>query len=120
MQSAEQLNKQSDRPAHWFKPGESGNASGRESNAAKAARIARKVDEWLAPFGGTGALKPAELDLVRQAADLQTSAPRKGEDTIRRARMIVGLLAAAGVVSRHRRRKPILPTPSLAELLRRP
>src|SRR5712671_359336 len=106
MQRTEQLTKQPDRPAHQFKPGQSGNPAGRESNAARAARISRKADEWLAPFGGAGAFAPAERDLVLRAADLHTAMPRRGEDPVRRARTVAALLAAAGIVTRHRKRKP--------------
>ena len=68
-----------------FPPGVSGYPHGRESKASRTARRERLIAHWTAPYGGIDALKPAELDLLHQAAELhlRNIRARKAEDAVR-------------------------------------
>jgi len=84
----------------WL-PGVSQNPSGRESAAARRARIEKIVAAWAGPFGGVDALLPAELVLAHTAAELSLYRPRRHEDAVRQANAISKLLAQAGLACRH-------------------
>jgi hypothetical protein len=119
MQAAEQKQQQKARGNPAWAKGRSANPAGKESKAARAARIDAKVVEWLTPLGGVAALKPVEIDLVRRAAELEIGTPKRNEDPIRRARMISGLLMQAGVCDRRRRQEPVASMPRPAKSLSR-
>jgi hypothetical protein len=71
LQSAKQ-EPQQDKPRgnpRWVK-GVSQNPRGRESKAARLARREATIARWAEPFGGVATLKPAEVDLLHQAAEL--------------------------------------------------
>jgi hypothetical protein len=51
-------------------PGRSQNPKGRESKAQRHARRERIIEEWCKPHGGLAALRPAELMLLHEAAEL--------------------------------------------------
>jgi hypothetical protein len=55
------------RPEHLWPKGVSGNPQG--PKAARQARCEAKVADWTKPHGGVEAFTPAELDLLRKAAD---------------------------------------------------
>jgi hypothetical protein len=85
---------------NWHK-GTSANPRGRESYAARRARRERIVAEWAAPFGGVGVLKPAEVVLLDQAAELSLRRPRTAEDCVRIANSISKLMAQCGLAHRN-------------------
>jgi hypothetical protein len=103
------------RPEHLWPKGVSGNPQG--PKAVRQARCEVKVTEWTKPYGGVEAFTPAELDLLRKAADLYTRRPKPGEDRAKTANTIRQILAQVGVVS-GRRREIAEPTgPSLADYI---
>src|SRR5262245_33100096 len=68
--------------------------SGRaESKVARRERIERICAEWCRPFGGLAVLQPAELALLRTAAELSLHCPRRHEDAIRCANTISRIMA---------------------------
>jgi hypothetical protein len=91
-----------------WKPGVSANPAGKESRAARRARIEIIVAEWARPFGGIGVLAPAELMLARKAAELSLCRPKRAEDTIRYCNTVGRLLAQCGLANKHER-EPIEP-----------
>src|SRR5262249_2893078 len=99
-QDAEQRSKQ----RRWPK-GVSGNPRGRESKATRRARCEGIIAAWAEPFGGITTLKPAELDLLRQAAELSLMRPRTVEDQGRVANTISKILAQVGFADKRRRRE---------------
>src|SRR5262249_32603079 len=86
----------------WPK-GVSGNPAGRESKVARTARIEKICKEWCAPFGGRGVLRPAELALLKTAAELSLHCPRRHEDVIRYANTISRIMAQCGLANKHER-----------------
>jgi hypothetical protein len=88
----------------WL-PGVSQNPHGRESKATRMARRDAILAEWAAPYGGVVALRPAELDLLRQAAELVLIRPRTAEDKVRAANTVSKILAQVGFVDKHRKRE---------------
>ena len=104
-QSAEQTAAQ--RPAHLWRPGQSGNPRGSESKAARKARIAAIIAEWVAPHGGTAAFGAAELALLNRAAELSLLRPRNPLDGIRAANTVARILALLGLVDGRRKREPV-------------
>jgi hypothetical protein len=104
-QSAEQAPEQR-RPQHLWPKGVSGNPRGRESKASRLARREAIIAAWAEPFGGVAVLKPAELDLLRQAAELAMIRPRSAEDQVRVANTISKIMAQVGFADRRRKREP--------------
>src|SRR6516165_1969019 len=102
MQSPEQSPGQlSDRPWWQFKPGQSGNPSGK----SKAVRLARRdglVAEWAAARGGVDSLTAAERSLLRHAAELSLSHPRTVEDRVRVVNTVRQILSQTGLVGHGR------------------
>jgi hypothetical protein len=92
----------------WVK-GVSQNPRGRESKAARQARREAVIAAWAEPYGGVAALKPAELDLLYQAAELSLVRPRTVEDQVRVANTISKILAQVGFADKHRKREPAGP-----------
>jgi hypothetical protein len=110
LQSAKQ-EPQQDKPRgnpRWVK-GVSQNPRGRESKAARLARREATIARWAEPFGGVATLKPAEVDLLHQAAELSLIRPRTVEDAVRVANTISKILAQVGFADR-RKREPAGPT----------
>src|SRR5438132_216609 len=101
MQGPEQATQQG---PHRFRPGQSGNPSGRLSNAARQERIEQKTKELAIEFGGLETLSPVERALLDQAAVLLLRKPRSAEDVVRVANSVQRLLGALG--KRKRRREP--------------
>ena len=89
----------------WGK-GVSGNPRGRESKAARLARREAVIAAWAEPYGGIATLKPAELDLLHQAAELSLMRPRTVEDQVRVANTISKILAQVGFADKRRTREP--------------
>jgi hypothetical protein len=114
-QSGDQSPKRPDGNPAWIK-GVSGNPAGRESRATREARIADKLEEWAAPFGGIAVFNAAEIDLLRQAAELSLRRWRTADDQLRIARTISKLLAQVGIVAGAAKRK-IEPADPFAPLL---
>jgi hypothetical protein len=98
-----------------FPPGVSGNPEGK-SKAARRARQDAIIARWAEPFGGTAALKPVEIDLLRQAADLTMSRPTRTEDRVRVSNAVSKILAQVGFCDKRRRREPA-PSPTLRQYL---
>jgi hypothetical protein len=90
------------RRAGQFPPGVSGYPHGRESKARRTARREKLIERWLAPHGGVGAVSPAELDLLHQAAELQLRNIRaaRAEDAVRICNAIAKVMAMVGLVGR--------------------
>jgi hypothetical protein len=104
MQSAEQQTEQRERPRHGFQPGQSGNPRGKNS---RRDAVADKVEEWTAHHGGLAAFNAAEIDLLRQAANLCLTRVRGAEERIRAAGKVAAILARLGlIVRRGGRREP--------------
>src|SRR5262249_12258754 len=68
-----------------------------------AAALERICKEWCAPFGGRGVLRPAELALLKTAAELSLHCPRRHEDVIRYANTISRIMAQCGLANKHER-----------------
>jgi hypothetical protein len=66
----------------WI-PGVSQNPAGKESKAARRARIDRIVVEWCEPAGGVERFNPAELALLAKAAEMTLVLPRDPENQVR-------------------------------------
>lgn len=112
-QDAEQQSKQ----RRW-RPGQSGNPRGRESKVSRLARREAIIARWVEPYGGIVALKPAELDLLHQAAELSLMRPRTVEDQTRAANTISKILAQCGLADKRRKRElSEAPTPDLRTYL---
>jgi hypothetical protein len=92
-------------------PGQSGNPRGRESAAAKAARIEHLAQELALEHGGWGAMSPCDRVHLEQAATLLIRKPKSAEDAVRVANAIQRLLASVAL------RRGRLPMPPLAERL---
>lgn len=99
--------------ARW-RPGQSGNPSGR-SKAAWQARLDALVTEWSEPFGGMAKLTPAERLLVYQAAALALRRPARAEDAVRITNTISKIFAQVGFADKRRRREPEESRESLRE-----
>ena len=105
MQSAGQIPAQRD--AHLWRKGTSGNPRGSESKAARLARRDAIIAGWCEPYGGLASLKPAEVHLLIEAADLaMRPRPRREEDHCRRVNAISKILAQVGLCDKRRRREP--------------
>jgi hypothetical protein len=103
------------RPAHLYRPGQSGNPRGRESAASRQARRDALMALWAEPVGGLSMLKPAELGLLQRAADLYLKPLRRGEDPVRSLNTVSKILALIGLVDRRRKReRPATPNPHRA------
>lgn len=113
MQPAEQPTKQSTRRGRGegrpWRPGQSGNPVGKYSKAAHQARRDQIVADWAEPIGGVASLNRAELDLLRQAAELQMKHHRTSEEMTRAVNTISKIMAQVGLVDKRRRRE--LPSP---------
>jgi hypothetical protein len=95
---------------NWV-PGRSQNPKGRESKAQRHARRERIIEEWCKPHGGLAALRPAELMLLHEAAELMLVRVRNSVEQLRRARMISAIMQQVGFVGkRDRRRQPEPPS----------
>jgi hypothetical protein len=114
MQATKQKPEQKPRGNPSWIPGVSQNPAGKESKAARRARIERIVSDWCEPAGGTKAFNPAELALLARAAEMTLVLPRNPEDQVRVLNSIRGVLKQLGLVQ-HRRREPS--GPSLREYL---
>jgi len=101
MQGPEQATQQG---PHRFRPGQSGNPSGRLSNAARQERIEQKTKELAIEFGGLETLSPVEKVMLEQAATLLSRRPSSAEDVVRVANSVQRLLGALG--KRKGRREP--------------
>jgi hypothetical protein len=66
---------------------------------------------------GSRTFTPAELDLLRKAADLYTRRPKPGEDRAKTANTIRQILAQVGIVSGRRREIAEPAGPSLADYI---
>jgi hypothetical protein len=86
----------------WVK-GVSQNPRGRETKAQRLARIEAIIAGWCEPFGGVAVLQPAELALLRTAAELSLHHPRRAEDAVRYANTISRILAQCGLATKHAR-----------------
>jgi len=64
------------------------------------------IGRWTEPHGGVAALRPAELDLLHQAAELSLMRPRTVEDQVRVANTISKILAQVGFADKRRKREP--------------
>src|SRR5262245_42752286 len=109
-----QITEQSDdqRRQHLYRKGESGNPRGRESKAARIERRDAIIAGWAEPVGGMAVLKPAELELLRIAAELSMSRPRNAEQRTRHANTISKIMAQVGFCDKRRRRPdPEAPSP---------
>jgi hypothetical protein len=106
MQTAEQNPKQA-KPRrgnpNWV-PGRSQNPKGRETKAQRHARRERIIEEWCKPHGGLAALRPAELMLLHEAAELMLVRVRNSVEQLRRAGMISAILQQLGFVAKRDRR----------------
>jgi hypothetical protein len=112
MQASEQKTEQQPRPAHLYRPGQSGNPRGRESAAARQVRRDALMALWAEPVGGLSMLKPAELGLLQRAADLYLKPLRRGEDPVRSLNTVSKILALIGLVDRRRKRERPAATPN--------
>ena len=101
MQTATQTASRKGGNPAWIK-GVSGNPKGSITAAERRARIAAKVDGWVAELGGR--VGAAERELLQRAAELSMLKPRRNEDAVRTANTISKLLAQAGF-NRHRKRR---------------
>jgi uncharacterized protein related to proFAR isomerase len=110
MQLTEQATDQAEqveRRAGQFVQGKSGNPRGRESASARIARRDAIVDQWAESIGGIASLKPAELHLLRKAADLDMLKPSGNEDAVRIANTITKIMVQVGLVDRRgKQREP--------------
>src|SRR6516165_2036056 len=105
LQAEKQDTEQRSKQRRW-RPGQSGNPCGRESKASRLARREAIIARWAEPFGGIAALKPAELDLLHQAAELSLMRPRTVEDQVRVANTISKIMAQVGFVDKRRHLEP--------------
>src|SRR5262249_44131882 len=117
MQSAEQGTEQEGdrRPLpHAFRPGQSGNPRGRESNANRKARIAQIVAAWCKPYGAPDVvLAPAEYALALKAAELSLAQARRHEDAVRICNALRAALDRVGLTSRHQREREAIEQPNV-------
>jgi len=112
VQSAEQ--KFARKLPHAFRPGQSGNPRGRESNANRKARIAGIVESWCSPFGKPDVvLAPAEYALALKAAELSLCRARRHEDAVRICNALRAALDRVGLTSRHQREREAIEQPSV-------
>jgi hypothetical protein len=114
MQKIEQEPEQPKRRGNpaWL-PGVSQNPAGKESKAARQARRDAIIASWAEPYGGMGTLRPAELELLRQGAELAMRKPRRSEDAVRNANSLSRILAQVGFVDkRNPPREPAEPAPA--------
>src|SRR5215831_14181494 len=102
----------------WI-PGRSQNPKGRESKAQRHARRERIIEEWCKPYGGLAALRPAELMLLHEAAELTLVRMHNSVQRLRRARTISAILQQIGIVGKRDRRRQSEP-PSQFDHLRPP
>jgi hypothetical protein len=107
-----------------WKRGESAYPYGRESNAARQARRDALIAEWAAPHGGVATLRPAELSLLNQAAELMLRPqPRKVDGQVRIAnsvsRIIKQVFGSDARQSRKRAPASTSTSPSLPEMMAR-
>jgi len=86
----------------WSK-GVSANPRGRENAAQRRARRDAIIAAWAEPYGGIEVLRPAELMLLNQAAELSMVRPRRSQDQVRHANTISKILTQVGFVSKHPR-----------------
>jgi hypothetical protein len=94
-QQAEQRTEQYRVYGRPFAPGQSGNRAGRESKAARQARLTAKMAELAEPFGGLGALDVLGRTRLEQAARLLLDTRhRSAEDEIRYVNAVERLLAS--------------------------
>jgi hypothetical protein len=100
-QRLDQCSEQRRRPG--FQPGQSGNPTGRRSNAARAAAREAKARELTAELGGYDALSPIDKELALQVAGLALRKPRSAEDVVRHANAVDRILRG---LSRRRGRRP--------------
>jgi hypothetical protein len=109
MQMPEQLSEQTTEQKRVGNPnwrrGMSANPAGRETKAARQARLDAVVTGWAEPFGGVAALKRVELDLLYRAAALQLRRPNTAEDEVRITRAISMILKQVGLVDRRGKRR---------------
>src|SRR5262245_46654272 len=111
MTEQESEHKRSRGNPNWV-PGVSQNPAGRESKAVRLARRDAIIAGWAEPFGGVTVLRSAELELLRQAAELSMCRPRNAEDRVRHANTISKILAQVGFVDKRHRREPDPPSQS--------
>src|SRR5262249_5045259 len=91
---------------NWV-PGRSQNPKGRESKAQRHARRERIIKEWCKPHAGLAALRPAELMLLHEAAELMLVRVRNSVEQVRRANTISKILRQVGFLDkRGRPREP--------------
>jgi hypothetical protein len=98
MQPHKQGSKQEKRGNPKWVTGVSQNPRGRESNAARRARRDAIIAAWAEPHGGVASLEPAEMTLLRQAAELDMSKSRTAEDRVRTANAIAKSMLQVGFV----------------------
>jgi hypothetical protein len=109
VQITEQTPKQRGNP-NW-RPGVSANPAGKESPAARSARIDRIVDEW----AGGATLTAAERDLLKHAAGLTLSRKRRtAEDEVRVVNTVRAILRQCGLLTGRKRDK----APALSDYMR--
>jgi hypothetical protein len=89
----------------WI-PGISQFPAGKESKAARRARIDRIVADWCEPAGGIKAFNPAELALLSKAAEMTLVLPRDPENQVRVLNSVKSVLKQLGLVQ-HRKREPV-------------
>jgi hypothetical protein len=93
-----------------WKPGQSGNPAGKETAAAKRARVQGMVAGWVAELAALGVhAGTAERLLLQRAAELSQVRPHRNEDHVRTVNTISKLLAQAGFrKDRPRKRQPTM------------
>jgi len=123
MQAAEQERKNGNHGNPAWTKGVSQNPKGKESKAARLARREAIIAAWCEPHGGVATLKPAELELVRQAAELSMCRPRNVVERVRYANTISRIMTqvglAAGFTGRRRPRSQPQPASPFDALLGR-
>jgi hypothetical protein len=88
----------------WVR-GVSQNPRGRETKAEREARRDAIIAAWAEPFGGVAVLRSAELELLRQGAELSMCRPRNAEDRVRHANTISKIMVLVGFVDNRRNRE---------------
>ena len=73
-------------------PGVSGNPAGAPTKAEREAKLAARVDELAAVFGGLEALNALERERLRLAAEMLLARPRNNEDRVRSTNLADRLL----------------------------